>query len=809
MKRILLISALLAARAAHAQDIEVPILVMENQETEAGTDTELDLANLVQSATKGQTTVQEAPAIITIITADELRDRNTRNLEDAIDRIPGWLRGTAEYGQFPQLLSRGNLQAMLLLRDGVSMFDELVNIATVSRVQPLETIKRIEVVTGPGGVLWGANSFLGIVNVITKDAEDVHGVEASVGYGDGPGDESAFRGYVMVGLPKLLGGKLKLFAHASFESYDGPVYTIAAHMYSDPAPNPNSPFIYGPITNTDAGRSMIFNFDGKLTAGSTTVYWSVPIVSRLFGLGFPGNVVRQKLPEDTATDPTTGMPLCPQVSPNDPNAGTPTDNCIDRGRVSRKDELNFFERYGIIEQKTRFSAKADLTIKGYFIQFVRDFVALQILMPVPTLLEGGLSFSTNATNYRTGASADGSVELGSSLRLLYGGEAFHEWLPDNTSLSRQGAGAESTFLGPYDLTRLPLKCPHTATFDPTTMTLSNVQLIPGCPTTFAFSENRTVMGLFADLQWRPPVKGLIFDGGVRVQAAPSFLSSRSYALTPVAQGSAVYEFIPNWHLKLNFTQGFRAPVFNDTDSNVQSVQLAGNPNLLVEHSTAFQTEVNARLLKGQKRVRELDVRADYSYSLLDNFIQVANATYVNGGQRGISSAELLAKLYLKGDHRIELGYTWMQGVSADKGDLLYMPENWFNFGGVLSVVPKHFELNANLRILGAFEDPNRRVQASNLSYDQFGHASASDPTQTVFVTAAETVMDRIPPGGELQLGVRYVGMNNHLQIAAETFNTFNAANYQPDAFADYQPRLEIQPIPYEKFRFFASATYAY
>ena len=31
--------------------------------------------------------------------------------------------------------------------------------------------KRLEVVTGPGGVLWGANSFLGIVNVITKDAE--------------------------------------------------------------------------------------------------------------------------------------------------------------------------------------------------------------------------------------------------------------------------------------------------------------------------------------------------------------------------------------------------------------------------------------------------------------------------------------------------------------------------------------------------------------------------------------------------------------------------------------------------------------
>ena len=41
----------------------------------------------------------------------------------------------------------------------------------------METIKRVEMITGPGGVLWGSNSLLGILNVITKDAEDVEGVE--------------------------------------------------------------------------------------------------------------------------------------------------------------------------------------------------------------------------------------------------------------------------------------------------------------------------------------------------------------------------------------------------------------------------------------------------------------------------------------------------------------------------------------------------------------------------------------------------------------------------------------------------------
>jgi hypothetical protein len=148
-------------------------------------------------------------------------------------------------------------------------------------------------------------------------------------------------------------------------------------------------------------------------------------------------------------------------------------------------------------------------------------------------------------------------------------------------------------------------------------------------------------------------------------------------------------------------------------------------------------------------------------------------------------------------------------VAADKGALLNLPENWFNVGAVISIIPKHLELSANLRILGAFEDPNRRVDARDLSYDTLGHASASDPTQTQIVGANEVVLDRIPPSGELQVGLRFLTLKDRLQIQATAYNSFNAQNYQPDGFSDYQPRLEIQPIPYEKFRFFTSATYAY
>ena len=86
----------------------------------------------------------------------------------------------------------------------------------------MELIKRVEMITGPGGVLWGSNSLLGILNVITKDAEDVDGVEVGTAVGDGAGDRMMGRAYAMVGAPDLMHGKLKVFAHGSVETYQGP-----------------------------------------------------------------------------------------------------------------------------------------------------------------------------------------------------------------------------------------------------------------------------------------------------------------------------------------------------------------------------------------------------------------------------------------------------------------------------------------------------------------------------------------------------------------------------------------------------------
>ena len=160
-----------------------------------------------------------------------------------------------------------------------------------------------------------------------------------------------------------------------------------------------------------------------------------------------------------------------------------------------------------------------------------------------------------------------------------------------------------------------------------------------------------------------------------MQVAPGALGSLSYALNTTLAATIVWKFLPNWHLKLNYAEGFRPPVFNNTTSNGEDVQIGGNPNLTVETSNATQAEINARIFKGERRIRELSFRVDGSYTRVNNLIQVSSGNYGNSGDRGLLSFEFLGKLYLTGDHfvtgmkvTVTIDVTPSTGVAKSKID---------------------------------------------------------------------------------------------------------------------------------------------
>jgi outer membrane receptor protein involved in Fe transport len=785
---VVLAVSLAASGVARAQpqqpssltDVEVPEVVLDSAEVaDGGDDAELDLANIVQSAAKGVTTVQEAPAIVTVVTSDEIRDRQFQTIEDVYRTVPGWTASSLAYNNFPAPLVRGQVQAVQFLHDGVSLFDPYVNIATISRVQPMEMIKRVEMITGPGGVLWGSNSLLGILNVITKDAEDLEGVEVGGTLGDGRGDRMMGRAYAMAGKSGMLDGKLKAFVHGSVESYDGAGQKFPMLLFHSALPQPNSPNVYGPLVTSDQPRSLLVGLDAKITYSDLQLRVSFPFGRRYNPAGLSGNPNLEHLPEDAR---------CP--------AGTTDPTCSDPLRTSRKNREDTFDRYAVAEYRRRFAnGKAGITARGYAIEFVRGFQPLVVLAPSGAL-PGGLAFDVQLDSYRVGSGLDGDVELTNKLRLLYGGEAFTEWKPDNVDRSRQGAGNQSTLPAPQDLTHLPLLCPRS--YDPAQMKLVP---IASCPLTFAFPASRTVLGAYVNPQWRPS-KRLIFDVGGRVQVAPDALGVLSYPLDTTIAATAVWSFIPNWHLKLNFSQGFRPPAFNNTTTNGEAVNITGDPDLRVERSDATQAEINARIFKGDRRIRELAFRVDASYTRLFDLIQIQSGNYRNVPERRIASAEFLGKLYIQGGHRLELGYTFLRVATLDKGLYRNLPEHAFSLAGVFSLISNKLSATSTLLVQGAAEDPNRLVEYRGLTFDAAGQPMSN----TVYAT--DLVMDRLPPTAELSVGLLYAPTPK-LTVKATVYDALVGHYYQPDAPYDYEPHLEYVPSPAQGFRAYVSAMYQY
>jgi len=819
-------------------DIEIPSVVLEEERKGSEDDAEeLNLANIVLTAAKGVTTVQEAPLIVTVLTGDEIHDRGFTDIMAVADSVPGWLQGADLYNMFPQLSTRGHSTAAIYLINSVQMYDPFYNIPTLNRVFPLETIKRVETITGPGGVLWGANSFMGLFNIITKDADDVDGVEAGVRMGGGPGDRGVFRGYVMAGVSDLPLDS-KVFIHGSYESYRGPVKDAGMLFWTNPPSNPFAPRYYGPRLSSNQARSDIFNLTGKVEVGDKfNISFSAPFVDRVTALSIVGFTSR----EDQISDQ---LDACQPDTIADPTMVP--GQCADPFRRNRQNEVDWYDRYAAAEYRTRFAdGKAGVTARTYFSQFVRDFPSFLIAAPEKSAIgfegltggtallpDGGVT-SFDGTNYRAGMNVDSDVELPGNIRLLLGAEAFYEWYPGGATAggSIGGEGILATFLAPLPNQNIqPCPADPTDAYDPLNPTAAGgVVYRENCPLTHVFGgSHRTVMGAYANPQWKLARK-LTLDGGLRLQGAPeaSDLSTVGYAAQFLFSGALVYNFARNWFFKANYAEGIRPPVFNNLFSSSEAIQFQGDINIKTEESQAIQFEVNARLLRGVRQIRELTFRADYSYTYLKNLQRVFLGQYRNLEDRGIHAADVLAKLYLEGGHRIEAGYSYVRVDTEDRGSLRNMPNNWFNISGVFNVIDSKVQMATRMRVIGAFEDPNNLAEFRDYRMDEYSDPSSASfgrvinsrndtvgctlltPDGCLVVMPTDLVSDRIPPTAELTAGVAYTPIPK-LELSAWVHNAFNGRSYQWDTEYDTSGGT-LTNLPYQNsdIRAVLNAVYKY
>jgi iron complex outermembrane receptor protein len=145
--------------------------------------TELSLEELMNTevttvSKKAERRVAAADAVY-VLTEEDIRRSGVTTIPDALRLVPGvqvaridansWAIGIRG---FASSLAR----SVLVLIDGRSVYNPLFA-GTYWEIQDtfLEDIDRIEVIRGPGGTLWGANAFNGVINIITKSAVETQG----------------------------------------------------------------------------------------------------------------------------------------------------------------------------------------------------------------------------------------------------------------------------------------------------------------------------------------------------------------------------------------------------------------------------------------------------------------------------------------------------------------------------------------------------------------------------------------------------------------------------------------------------------
>ena len=127
----------------------------------------------VETAAKRLQRVEESPAAVTVISAEEIRNSGATNLGDLLRRVAG-LEVICLSASDCQVGARGQNKPMsngvLALVNSRAVYETFFGVVLWSYKDfPLEQIERIEVVRGPGSVLYGANAFHAVVNIITKE----------------------------------------------------------------------------------------------------------------------------------------------------------------------------------------------------------------------------------------------------------------------------------------------------------------------------------------------------------------------------------------------------------------------------------------------------------------------------------------------------------------------------------------------------------------------------------------------------------------------------------------------------------------
>ena len=173
-----LLFILFSSSAFSQEDLQIPPSADEALEEELRY---LKAETYVITASRVLENIKKSAASITVITDRQIRQMGARHLMDVLQTVPGMNYLYHYFGHhisYARGLPIPTAQRTLVMVNSHPLNENWSGGATwTHETMMLDNVKRIEIIRGPGSALYGANAFAAVINIITKEAEDIDGWE--------------------------------------------------------------------------------------------------------------------------------------------------------------------------------------------------------------------------------------------------------------------------------------------------------------------------------------------------------------------------------------------------------------------------------------------------------------------------------------------------------------------------------------------------------------------------------------------------------------------------------------------------------
>jgi iron complex outermembrane receptor protein len=142
---------------------------------------------IVVSSTRTERSARDVPNAITVLTAEQIKASGATSVPELLESVPGLevMRITpGDVNVSARGFNGASSSRVLVMVDGRSVYlDHFGAVIWEGLDVDLAEIERIEVVRGPAGAMYGANAFLGTINIVTKRIRDMKPVYVQTGIG--------------------------------------------------------------------------------------------------------------------------------------------------------------------------------------------------------------------------------------------------------------------------------------------------------------------------------------------------------------------------------------------------------------------------------------------------------------------------------------------------------------------------------------------------------------------------------------------------------------------------------------------------